>query len=66
MAQEIIVKTYKGSHADATAAFQRDALAMSQHGYYPVAQSWTAGSYGCADSVADSSRQRQPNLQVTR
>jgi len=47
MAQEIIVKTYRGTEAEATAAFQRDAPLMAQHGYYPISQGWTPGAYGC-------------------
>jgi hypothetical protein len=47
MAQEIVVKTYRGTEAEATAAFQRDAPLMAQHGYYPITQSWTSGEYGC-------------------
>ena len=49
MAQEIVVKTYRGTESEAILAFQRDAPLMAQHGYYPVAQHWAAGSYGCGE-----------------
>ena len=47
MAQEILVKTYRGPEAEATTAFQRDAPLMAQRGYYPISQIWTPGEYGC-------------------
>jgi hypothetical protein len=51
MNQQIVVKTYRGSETEATTAFQRDALAMAQQGYYPVSQIWTPGSYGCGECL---------------
>jgi hypothetical protein len=52
MAQEVVVKTYRGTEAQATAAFQRDAPLMAQQGYYPVSQSWTPGEWGCGAFIA--------------
>jgi hypothetical protein len=49
MNPQILVRTYHGSETEAAAAFQRDAITMSQHGYYPVSQNWTQGSYGCGE-----------------
>ncbi|MEJ5209148.1 zinc ribbon domain-containing protein [Denitratimonas sp. CY0512] len=42
-----IVKTYKGSHARAMAAFQAEAPRMAAEGYVPTSQEWAPGSYGC-------------------
>lgn len=47
MQQSIIVKTYKGNQAKATAAFQADAAKMAKQGYVPISQDWAQGSYGC-------------------
>jgi hypothetical protein len=47
MNPQIIVKTYRGTEVEATAAFQRDAPVMSQQGYYPISQTWTPGEWGC-------------------
>jgi hypothetical protein len=49
MNQQIVVKTYRGTEAEAIAAFQRDAPLMSQQGYYPISQTWTPGEWhpGC-------------------
>jgi uncharacterized protein UPF0547 len=43
----VLVKTYKGSEADATLAFQKDAGVMAANGWYPTSQSYAPGSYGC-------------------
>jgi Uncharacterised protein family UPF0547 len=43
----VIVKTYKGSQTNATAAYQADAAFMAAKGYFPVSQSWAPGGYGC-------------------
>jgi hypothetical protein len=45
--QQVIIKTYKGSQAQATAAFQADSVEMAAQGYYPTSQTWAPGSYGC-------------------
>jgi hypothetical protein len=44
----VIVTTYNGSEADATALFQADAVEMAAKGYFPTSQSYAPGSYGCA------------------
>jgi len=43
----VLVKTYKGSQAQAMAAFQTEAAKLAPMGYVPVSQSWAAGSWGC-------------------
>ena len=45
--QPVIIITYTGSQAEATAAFQEDAIAMAARGYIPTSQTWTPGEYGC-------------------
>jgi hypothetical protein len=45
--KNVVVKTYWGSQAAATAAFQRDAAKMAAEGYFPTSQVWLPGSYGC-------------------
>jgi hypothetical protein len=45
--QQVIIKTYKGTQAQATAAFQADSAKMAAQGYYPTSQTWAPGSYGC-------------------
>lgn len=47
MQKQILVKTYKGNQQQATEAFQTDAAKMAAQGYYPTAQTWAPGSYGC-------------------
>lgn len=42
----VILRTYKGSQAQAEAAFRNDAAQLTKRGYYPVSQNWTPGSYG--------------------
>ena len=47
-ARPIIVRTYKARNQDAAARlFEADAARLAQQGYYPVAQSWAQGSWGC-------------------
>ncbi len=45
--KQVIIKTYKGSEASAAAAFQADSAKMAAQGYFPTAQNWAPGSYGC-------------------
>jgi hypothetical protein len=45
--QQVIIKTYRGNQAQATAAFQTDSVKMAAQGYYPTSQTWAPGSYGC-------------------
>lgn len=50
MADQIIVRTYKGSQSGTGKAFQKDAARLAPQGYLPVAQSW-AKACGNADLV---------------
>ena len=45
--KKIVIKTYMGSQALATSAFQADATKMADQGYCPRSQTWAPGSYGC-------------------
>lgn len=40
MAEQIIVRTYKGSQSGTGKAFQKDAARLAPQGYFPIAQSW--------------------------
>jgi len=42
----IYLKAYQGKMADAMVQYERDAAHMAQGGYYPVALSYVAGSWG--------------------
>ena len=44
----VVVRTYKGSQAGATARYQSDAARLAAQGYFPISQSWAPGAYGCA------------------
>jgi len=44
---KVQVKTYRGTQQQANEAFQRDAASMAEKGYFPTAQSWAPGAYGC-------------------
>jgi Uncharacterised protein family UPF0547 len=44
---KVQVKTYKGTQQQATDAFRRDASSMAKQGYFPTAQTWAPGAYGC-------------------
>lgn len=46
-----VVRTYKGSIQDATAAFKKDALEMAKYDYYPTSQNYTPGQYGCGSFI---------------
>jgi hypothetical protein len=43
--EQIIVKTYMGSQAQATMSFQADAMRMAAQGYFPMFQSWVPGRW---------------------
>jgi hypothetical protein len=43
--QQVIVKTYKGSQAEATMRFEGDSTKMAAHGYFPRSQSWAPGQW---------------------
>ena len=47
----VVTKTYKGRQADATNAFQDDAVEMAAQGYFPTSQSYAPGSYGCGSFI---------------
>ena len=49
--ERVVIKTYKGSQAAATAAFQADAADMAAQGYFPTSQSWAPGTWGCGAFV---------------
>jgi len=40
VAEQIIVRTYKGSQSGTGKAFQKDAARLAPQGYVPIAQSW--------------------------
>jgi len=41
------MRTYRGSLANASRAFQNDATALAPQGYVPVSQVYAPGSWGC-------------------
>jgi hypothetical protein len=41
----LVVKTYKGSQAEATKRFQADSAEMANRGYFPTSQSWAPGQW---------------------
>jgi hypothetical protein len=43
--QQVIVKTYNGSQAEATKRFVDDSTEMAAHGYFPTSQSWAPGQW---------------------
>jgi len=43
--EQVIVKTYKGSQAQATKRFVDDSTEMAAHGYFPTSQSWAPGQW---------------------
>lgn len=47
MQKKVLVKTYKGNQEQATRAFQLDAPRLAAQGYFPTAQVWGPGSWGC-------------------
>ena len=50
--EQIIVKTYTGSQAEATKSFQADAVRMADQGYFPVFQSWGPGRWRSGAFIA--------------
>lgn len=44
--ERTLTRTYKGSAAKATAAFQEDAARLARQGYVPINQTYTPGSWG--------------------
>jgi hypothetical protein len=50
--EQIIVKTYTGSQAEATKSFQADAVRMADQGYFPVFQSWAPGRWRSGAFIA--------------
>lgn len=45
--QPVIVVSYTGTQAEATAAFREDTIRMAERGYFPSSQTWIPGEYGC-------------------
>jgi hypothetical protein len=43
--EQVIVKTYKGSQAQAAKRFEDDSTEMAAHGYFPTSQSWAPGQW---------------------
>ncbi len=43
----VIVRTYKGDQARATAWFQQDAANLARTGYFPSSQTYAPGAWGC-------------------
>jgi hypothetical protein len=50
--EQITVKTYTGSQAEATMSFQADAARMAGQGYFPVFQSWAPGRWRSGAFIA--------------
>ncbi len=46
--QGATTRRYRGSLANATAAFQRDAANMAKNGWHPTSQTYAPGSWSCA------------------
>jgi hypothetical protein len=47
LGEQVIIRTYKGNQAEATAAYQADSARLAAQGYFPTSQSWAPGAYGC-------------------
>jgi predicted Zn-ribbon and HTH transcriptional regulator len=41
----VIIKTYRGSQAEAAKRFQANSAEMAAHGYFPTSQSWAPGQW---------------------
>jgi|ERR1035437_1730666 hypothetical protein len=50
--QKVVVREYVGDEYRARMWFQVDAQRMAERGYFPTAQTWIAGSYGCGAFAA--------------
>ncbi len=46
-----VVRTYKGTQAQAAKDFQSEAAHLAPQGYVPTSQVWAPGSYGCGSFV---------------
>ncbi len=51
MAQESVVRIYKGSQSSTNRAFQEDVAKMASQGYVPGSQSYAPGAYGCGSFI---------------
>jgi hypothetical protein len=49
--QQVIVKTYKGSQAEAIKRFEDDSIKMAAHGYFLRSQSWAPGQWAARDFI---------------
>ena len=47
----ITTRVYKGSQAQATRAFERDAADLATLGYFPTNQSWAPGQWGVGQFI---------------
>ena len=48
---QVIIKTYTGSQAKATALYQADVSLMASQGYFPTSQSWVPGTRSASDFI---------------
>jgi hypothetical protein len=48
---QVVIKTYTGSQAHATALYRASAAVMASKGYCPTSQSWAPGAYSGSDFV---------------
>ena len=42
----VVIRRYTGTESSSHAAFQKNALAMAAHNYFPTSQSWAPGRWG--------------------
>jgi hypothetical protein len=49
--ERVLVKFYRGSEESAAQAYRNDATLLAEQGYFPTAQSWAPGSYGCGSFI---------------
>lgn len=51
VAGQLVIRTYSGNQAQATARFKVDAAAMSAEGYFPTQQVWSPGQWSAGQFV---------------
>ncbi len=44
--KQTIIKTYTGNQTLANKRYQADTIKMAKQGYFPISQSWAAGTWG--------------------
>jgi hypothetical protein len=42
-----IIRSYRGSQAEATRNFREDSVRLASAGYFPTTQTWAPGQWGC-------------------